>query len=179
MTLDDVADAVGIDRGGLSRIERRLQGWTSITLEQLANAYGVENPADLFRPPLAGRVPLVGSVAAGGGVEQIDNVIDYVDPPAGAEGPMEALRVEGASMFPELQPGDIVYYDPQKRLPPRDLVNKLVVLETAAGDLRVKYLRRGSSEEVFDLFSHAEPLAADVPVNRAARVIFVDQRGRR
>lgn len=178
LTLDQVAAATGMTKATLSRLENGKIEWKGSTLTLLAPVYGADDPIDLLRPPFFGRVLLVGTVAADGGVVQIDNIIDYVDPPPGATGPMEALRVEGASMFPELQPGDIVYYDPEKRERPDAFLNKLVVLETRAGDLRVKYLRRGSSPDVFDLVSHAEPVATDIPVARAARVVFVDQRGR-
>lgn len=169
------------------RISEIIAGKREIKLSEvapLAQALGLSVGAVMSNlgidgmPSREARVPLVGSVSAGGGVQKLEAIVDYVDAPPGAQGPLEALRVDGASMFPELQPGDLVFFSPEDRQNPIDLVNRLVVLETVAGDLRVKYLRRGSAPGLFDLFSHAEPVSADVPVARAARVLMVDHRGR-
>ena len=177
-----VAKALGLPQPRISEIiaGRReiklsevapLAGALQMSVDEIIAALGIAKPT---RPT----IPLVGLVGAGGRIETIENVVDYVDMPPGATGPLEALRVEGTSMFPELHAGDVIYYAPKVDERPEALLNKLVALETADGELKVKYLRRGSEPGLFDLFSHAEPLATDVRVKRAAVVLFQDRRGR-
>ena len=124
-------------------------------------------------------VPLVGRVGAGGDITRIDTIVDYVDLPPGADGPLEALEVAGESMLPEIQTGDLLFYDPTAPTDPRDLLYRLVVLETEDGRLFVKTLRLGAEPDTFDLISYAEGKRENVRVKSAAKVLFQDRRGRR
>ena len=183
LTLEQVAEQIGSTHASLSRLENGRTEWKRSNLQALAAVYGAGDPLDLLRPPPSGErqdaVPLVGKVGAGGDITRIDTIVDYVDLPPGADGPLEALEVAGESMLPEIQTGDLLFYDPTAPGNPRDLLYRLVVLETEDGRLFVKTLRPGAEPDTFDLISYAEGKRENVRVKSAAKVLFQDRRGRR
>ena len=185
-TQERLAELIGMQKAAISKLELGRVQYAQNMLALLAEALDAPTPADLLRPPhsldgSSGRLtPLVGNVGAGGGVQRGEAHMDYVEPPAGVPGKLEALRVEGLSMYPELQPGDLIFYDTADERGPDAHIGHVVAAETEDGDMLVKALRPGSVADVYDLHSHnpAEPPRENVRLKSAARVIFVDRRGR-
>lgn len=92
---------------------------------------GDVRPTDIPAPTGAGLpkdVPVLGTAAGselGNGAFQLStDVIDYVRRPAGLAGARAAyaLYVEGDSMFPRFEPGDLVFIHPHRKPLPGDYV---------------------------------------------------------
>ena len=124
LTLNDVADSIGVARSTVQRYEKgRIEKIKLPVIEAIANALKV-NPAwivyksDDPAPVRAGksqkdivRVPVMGSIPAGVPMEAIEDIIDWEEIPATmCAGGKEffGLQVKGDSMFPVLLDGDVV-----------------------------------------------------------------------
>jgi SOS-response transcriptional repressor LexA len=107
-TLEQVCDALGISVAELLG-------------ESLASELGARADGDALEPAAkTGLVPLISWVQAGSFAEAIDIhqpgfAEDWVKKPPTPCGPNTfALRVEGISMEPNYQEGDIIYVDPER-----------------------------------------------------------------
>lgn len=132
-TLQEVADAIGLHKGTVSKIENNRQGFSGETIAKLATALGVKEldifkEADPDEPSIADteaapelrpfkRVPVVGTVEGGpeGYLEEFghpvghgDGVIEY--PAKGRHA--YALRVRGESMHPRIRSGEFILVEP-------------------------------------------------------------------
>jgi phage repressor protein C with HTH and peptisase S24 domain len=73
-------------------------------------------------------VPVLGTVAGSelgkGAFQLTSDIVDYVRRPAGLIGAADiyALYVEGESMLPKFEPGDLVFVHPHRKPRPRDYV---------------------------------------------------------
>lgn len=88
-------------------------------------ADGVTVPATAHLPK---DVPVLGTVAGSelgkGAFQLTPEIVDYVRRPAGLAGALDAfaLFVEGESMSPKFEPGDLVFIHPHKKPRPGDYV---------------------------------------------------------
>ena len=114
MTLQEVADSVGLQKAAIYKYEhglivnpKRTLIEKLATLFQVSPAYlmGVDEPK---REPV--KIPILGSVVAGVPLEAVENIIGYeeITPELAAKGEYFALEIKGASMEPVLYEGDIV-----------------------------------------------------------------------
>jgi SOS-response transcriptional repressor LexA len=86
-----------------------------------------------------------------------------------------ALEVEGHSM-PDFAPhGSLIFFDGQRTDVTAELLGAIVVAETAAGEVLLKRLRRGSKRGLYDLESIHGPTVADAKLNWVAEVRIVVQ----
>jgi len=102
---------------------------------------------------------------------------ERVPPPAEADPRTTvAIRVRDTDLAP-LQPGWLLFYARDRRLPPRDCLGKLTVVQTAdGGDALVGELRPGSSGQRFDLSSWDGGARHELRLTWAAPVIEIRPR---
>ena len=175
LTLERAAELSGVSVSQISRIERGVSGYSAKSVGRLAAAYGVSE-AEIFdeAPPMD--VPLVGRVQGGGAVmraEAAAGEAELVTRPPEHAGPLAAVRVEGNSMLPVYEPGDLLYFAPGGGAPIEGLVGKVCVCQAADGRLLVKRIRRGSRPGAWDLDSHNAATLADVGLEWASPVLWV------
>lgn len=115
LTQVEVSKIIGISQNGYSDWETGKNRVDAVSLNKLADLYGVsvdyllggsETPTNAVL-----RIPVLGSVPAGIPLEAIEDIIDWEEIPQSlASGGKEyfALQVEGDSMYPDYLPGDIV-----------------------------------------------------------------------
>lgn len=115
LTQVEVAKIIGISQNGYSDWERGRNRVDAVSLNRLADLYGVSTEyllgVDESPSKSAIRIPVLGSVPAGIPLEAIEDVIDWEEIPADmSAGGHEyfALKVQGDSMWPEYLPGDVV-----------------------------------------------------------------------
>lgn len=126
-------------------------------------------------PP--GKVRLAGRVGAGQVITPFDDEpFEWVEEPADAAPGTVAVEVVGDSGFPAFDEGSLLYYS--KLLPPSEMVNKKAVLRTAVGDMYVKILRKGSSDDLWTLQSinSLYPDLVDQVVEWAAPIDWIKPR---
>lgn len=141
------------------------------TLVKLADFFAV--PVDV----LAGREPvfLVGKIGAGGSIiyEEVNDQEIVPRPPMGT-GAMVALRVEGDSMLPKYESGDIIYIqrDPLVGVMP-EYIGKYCAVRIADGSTYLKILSIGTEPEKYTLRSLNAADIENVEVVWATPVRFV------
>ena len=115
MTLQEVADKVGLQKAAIYKYEHGLiVNPKQSLIAKLAKLFNV-SPAYLMgaddKPPrMPVKIPILGSVVAGIPLDAIEDIIGYeeITPEMAAQGDYFALRIKGASMEPVLTEGDVV-----------------------------------------------------------------------
>lgn len=166
-----LAKAAGLGETAIRDIfDERRNDVRASTLVKLADYFAI--PVD----ELAGRepVPLVGRIGAGGSVifEETDDPEIVPRPPLGT-GAMIALEVQGDSMLPKYESGDIIYIsrDHEGVLP--DYIGKYCAVRLKDGSTFLKILALGSELERYTLRSLNAADMENVEVEWATPVRFV------
>jgi DNA-binding Xre family transcriptional regulator len=146
------------------------------TLRKLASALEVEL-GDLLALP---RVPIVGKIGAGGSVAFLElrdedhlELDESVPRPPGVSGKLIALVVEGSSMLPKYNDGDIIYIQRTHEGVLEGDIGDDCAVRLPSGETYVKQLVRGSEPERFTLRSLNAPDMENVEVEWATRVLFI------
>lgn len=115
MTQIEVSRIIGISQTGYSDWETGKNRVDAVSLNRLAELYGVSVDYLLGSSEVPTnnvlRIPVLGSVPAGVPLEAIEDIIDWEElPQSMASGGREyfALEVKGDSMWPDYLPGDVV-----------------------------------------------------------------------
>lgn len=121
------------------------------------------------------RVPLLGSIGAGGAVAYFSEEHDFqtVPRPPLAPGRMMALQVIGESMLPKYEPGDIIYVrrDHEGVLP--QYLGRYCAIHLSDGGTYLKILAPGSQPARYTLRSLNAADMENVEVVWASPVLFV------
>jgi phage repressor protein C with HTH and peptisase S24 domain len=128
------------------------------------------------KPPLGEAVPIVGYVRAG--QEAVlygegQGPFDYAPMPPGGNVHTVAVKAQGESMRGRIESGDLVYYDDRHEPPTADLLGRLCVTGLSDGRVMVKRLLAGSLPGLYHLLSTSEDPMLDVPLDWAARVLWI------
>lgn len=175
-THEQAAEAMGISRGQLIKLERGERRLTAEYIRLAAEAFGTSE-LEVLGTPRA--VRLVGKVGAGAEVHLFDGDasserIDEVEAPPGADDMTVAVIVEGDSMSPRYMERETIYYRRADTTgDPSNLIGREVVVRLADGRTFVKVLRRGSSPGYFTLDSYNAPPMEDVVVEWVVPVKWV------
>lgn len=179
LTLEQLAEAIGMSHQNLGRIERGLVPLGEEHLVPLSRALGIE-PADLFRDPQSAPggetyVRVIGRVGADtdGTVVQTtaQEAFDTVPIPPGGTKDSVALEVVGHSMRAIAEDGSLIYFEDQRNPPTPDMIGYYCIVETderPEGRVLFKRLLRGSKPGLFMLESQVGPPIEDVRVRWAA-----------
>jgi repressor LexA len=146
------------------------------TLRKLASALEVDL-SELISLP---RVPIVGKIGAGGSVvfvalhdDEQPDIEDTVLRPPGVSGKLVALVVEGSSMLPKYQDGDIIYIQRTHEGILEGDIGDDCAVRLKSGETYVKQLVRGSEPNRWTLRSLNAPDMENVEVEWATRVLFI------
>lgn len=177
MTLQQVADAVGMSVGHLSDLERGKRGLSGEVIRKLATVYGVST-RDLLAAPgdlEGGRprtVPLVGYVGAGAAAHfyaEAQGPLDYVPAPENATDKTVAVEIRGESIGSFFDTW-LVYYDDVRSPVTSDLLGRLCVVGLPDTRVLVKKIQKSRSPGLYHLLSQTEDPILDQEVAWAARV---------
>jgi SOS-response transcriptional repressor LexA len=174
MPISDLADAIGMNQGNLSRIENDQQDCKRVVAAKIAAVLGVRI-SDLYLEAehagntsvpigLKGTVPLISEVQAGHWRE----VLDDLQPGEGERIPTTyrvrthtyALRVRGDSMEPKFPAGCIIIVEPEEQAEPGKYV---VVRQNADQDATFKQLVADGGRH------YLKPLNSRYPIMELAR----------
>jgi transcriptional regulator with XRE-family HTH domain len=166
-----VAEAMGLSKGGYVKIEDGDRRLTADYISRAARALGVRE-AEIIQDT-AFPVPVVGYVGAGAETHPLaegQGPFDMVAAPDGATENTVAVEVRGVSLGPAFD-GWYVYYDEVRDPPTTSLLGRLCVVGLADGRVLVKILRRGQLKGRYTLESNVGELPIyDAEVSWAARV---------
>lgn len=98
---------------------------------------------------------------------------DYVPLAPGGTAEASALEVRGGSMPGIAEDGALLYFEEQVTKPGKDMLNRVVIVETMDGRVLVKRLMRGSATGRFDLQSILGPTLEDVEIRWAAHITAI------
>ena len=113
LTMKQLADAVGVSEGTISRWESGdIENMRRDKINALASALRV-SPAMIMgweekSESNSRRIPVYGRVAAGIPIEAVENIIDWEEIPADWKGEYGCLVIKGDSMSPRILDGDRV-----------------------------------------------------------------------
>lgn len=175
LTLEQVADGIGMSHQNLGRIERGLVPLSEEHHTPLASVLGIE-PADLFRDPTGSApepmVRIIGRVGADteGTVIQTTSHdgYDMAPVPPGGSANAVALEVAGHSMAPIAEDGSLIYFEDQRTPPTEEMIRYYAIIELEDGRVLFKRLLRGSRPGLYTLESQIGPPIEDVRIVWAA-----------
>ncbi|WP_066706916.1 LexA family transcriptional regulator [Celeribacter ethanolicus] len=181
-SLRKIAEQSGVSYEQLKKIKQGANKSTNVDdAMKVIEAFGVS--AEEFMSGNIGRsysVAVAGRVGAGATVQledpypKGDGLYHIACPPQIGPHGIVAVEVEGNSMEPAYEAGDILFYSRDVIGVPSEAIGKRCVVEDADGMVWIKLLRRrdGQPEGLFDLISfHADtPPMYDVAVKWAAPV---------
>lgn len=182
LTLEQVAERLGMSHSQISRIERGASDFTGKTLKALADLYGVEM-SDLLSDNSAAsmvagysdivHVPIIGYVAGGAEVHYPTSE-DWGSREivvANVRGGAKAIVVWGDSLVPVYRDQDVLVYEPAIGDPSK-LIGDDCVVRLQDGRTFLAVLMPGSTRERYTLGNRATgfPLISDLPIDWAARV---------
>ena len=172
-SLDDLADAIGISTGYLSRLETGGRNVSLKYLPRIAAELAVKE-SDLVTnaddPPI--RTSVMGYANAGGDTITFadgQGPFDDVEAPSWATEKTVAVRIRGTSLG-RLLDGWLAFYDDRKDPPDESIVGFMCVCGLADGRVVIKKLRAGSSKGLYHLESETEATLFDQRVDWAAQV---------
>jgi phage repressor protein C with HTH and peptisase S24 domain len=139
-----------------------------VSLDWLTSGEGEKKPA--WRP----QALVVGKVGAGADITRFDDgvVLESIDAPPGI-GECVAARVEGDSMFPQLENGWLVFYGREHDGIPEECIGRLSVVQIKDGPTLLKRLKRGSRRGMWTLESWNAPPREDVKLLWASKVLYI------
>ena len=131
LTMKQVAEAVGVSEGTISRWESGdIVNMRRDKIALLADVLRI-TPAVIMgwdeKPkPLARQIPVYGRVAAGIPIEAVENIIDWEEIPADWKGEYGCLAIKGDSMSPRILDGDRVVVKIQNDAESGDIVIAII-----------------------------------------------------
>lgn len=168
LSLEQLADEVGISVSQLSRIERGLRQPTLANLRALSERLHVQ-VQDLAEDE-PNTVPLVGYVGAGAEAHfTAAGELGEVEAPPGATDRTVAVEIRGESLGAMFDRW-LVYYDDVRRPITPDLIGRLCVVGLEDGRVLIKKPMRSRARGLFHLLSQTEEPILDAAVEWAARV---------
>lgn len=128
-------------------------------LVELARVLGVTTEWLLGQDFPASSVAVAGKVGAGATVHLVDDhtkgdgLYHIACPPQIEPAGMVAVEVEGTSMEPVYQPGDILLYTRPALGVPTEALNRICIAEDSEGRAWVKQVKTGTAKGLFNLLS--------------------------
>ena len=181
LTQEQMAEKLDISVGLYNGLENGKRRMNADYIEAAANIFDVL-PSDLiiekaYPIAVAGRVGAGARVPLVDAYEKGDGLYHVTAPPqlrkVGQPQGIVAVEVEGDSMAPMYQPGDVLFYSraTHEGIPNED-IGKPCIVEDAEGRAWVKLVRRGNEPGLFHLISLNETAETlyNQPIKWASRV---------
>jgi phage repressor protein C with HTH and peptisase S24 domain len=174
MSQDQLGIALGSGRSTVTKLERGEIPLTDRWMTRLAEVLGCK-PIEILD---GGLVPTVGKIGAGGAVAYIDDyefggASDYTQRPPDIDGQLVGLEVEGDSMLPKFDPGDVIYISKSNDGVLSDYYGKFCACRLTTGGTLLKKLARGSGPGLYTLRSLNAADIEDVELDWATPVVAV------
>lgn len=172
-----LANALGVEHPRISEMVKGKRGLKSDEVQIFADFLEMPVSEVLVAfssdtaPPENSGVPLVGKVGAGAEINFINSdTLGMAEAPKDAKPNTVAVEVDGDSMFPAYEHGELLYYS--SNLPPQELVNRKCVVQLTNGKIFVKILRPSSETNLWNLESVNPmfPVMTDQAVEWAAKI---------
>lgn len=151
-----LAEQADVNPGYLSQIKTGQKQGSPDVLRKIADALDVHIGALYVSER---RVPVVGRVGAGAEVQLVDafakgdGLYKVSCPDDLPEKRIVAVEVEGMSMAPLIEPGDILFFTRHFVGVDDCAINRVAILCTEDGRALVKLLKKGREPGLFDLYS--------------------------
>lgn len=183
MTIEDVAEATGLSVSYVSRLENGARNLSLKNMNLFAHAFQV-NPEDLIvksETERANVVRVMGRIGAGAEIfpddEQVPEEGLYeIETPFPIPDDAIAFEVNGESMWPRYDPGDIVICWRQGSIA-EEVLGWEAAVKTTGGRRFLKRVVRGSEPGTFDLESHNAPPIRGVRLEWVASIQSVIRSG--
>ena len=164
-------------RSTVTKLERNEIPLTDNWMTRLSSVLNC-SPVDLLE---GGSVPVVGKIGAGGSVVYADDyeqggAVDSVTRPPEVDGELVGLLVEGDSMLPKFDPGDIVFICRTLDGVQPEYVNRICACRLESGETLLKRLSRGSIPGTYTLRSFNADDIENVALEWATPVVAVKLR---
>ncbi len=161
LTQEDMAERLGISVGLYNGLENAKRRMNADYMEGAAAIFGVPPSELIVEDPVA--ICIAGRVGAGAEVPLFDTSADgglfkVAEPPqlrrVQCVHPIGAVEVEGDSMVPMYQPGDVLFYTraTHEGIPEED-IGRPCIVEDAEGNAWIKQVKRGDEPGLFHLIS--------------------------
>ena len=177
MSQQALADAIDVSKGYISEIANGIKQPSIETLDAILDTLDAdigELVQSRHTISVAGRVGGGAEVQLSDPYSKGDGLYRIACPPQIGPHGIVAVEVEGTSMEPAYEDGDILFYSRDVIGVPTEAIGKRCIVEDADGMVWVKLLRRrdGQPKDLFDLISfHADSAPMyDVAVKWAAPV---------
>lgn len=165
--LAELARKSGVSHEQLKKLKQRPTGSTNVEdAQRLARALGlsIDELIEDNRPDHDETIAVVGYVGAGARVPLADpyekggGLYYIMRPPQLPRNGFVAVEVEGSSMEPAYESGDVLFYSRQTLGVPSDAVGRRCVCEDAEGNVWVKLVKHRDDQprSSFDLLSFHE-----------------------
>lgn len=177
LSLETIAEALETNISMVQKLEKGERRLNADWIRKFAAFYGVNEP-DILNKAMT---RLVGRIGAGGSVMVYpdsagSDELDPVEAPPGVRADLvEALLVEGNSMYPAYQSGDIVFYKKDQCYGDACIGKECVVL-TEDGLQCLKIVQKGSATGLYTLVSHNAPQMFDQKIVEAKPIIWVKKK---
>lgn len=168
-THQEAADAMGVSRSQIIKLERSERKLTEQYIMAAARAFGVDEAA-VFTDEAS--VPVVGYVGAGSEAHiyaEAQGPFDTVPGPKGSNEKTVAVEIRGDSLGAFFDHW-LVFYDDRREPLTKDMIGRLCVVGLADGRVLVKKLASGQIPGRWTLLSHFEPPIYDAIVEWGAIV---------
>ena len=138
----ELAERIGTSINMLGKLERGSRDLTGAWIEKISKVLHVQ-PGEIVGEE---GVPVVGKIGAGGSIiyEDVGNS-EFVSRPPDTRGELVGLEVEGDSMMPKFDPGDVIYISREYDGVAPELVGSYCAVRLTTGETYLKILARGQS----------------------------------
>lgn len=150
---------------------RKIAAWFKVSLDDF---YAGNLTSSGAKIAVAGRVGAGAQVTLTDEYAMGDGLYKIACPPQIAPSGIVGVEVQGDSMVPVYQPGDVLIYTRLAMGVPTEALNRICIIEDRDGHVWVKHLRSGSEKGLFNLLS-ANPTGQnmhDVALKWAAPIRF-------
>lgn len=176
-TATDAASALGVSRDSYIQYENGTMRLPVKKAEHFAKRFKTSPEHLLFGRVDSALVRIIGTVGAATDgtvvMETAHERWDFAPVAPGGTAAASALEVRGGSMPGLAEDGALLYFEEQVTKPGKDMMGRIVIVETIDGRVLVKRLLRGSSKGLFDLESILGPTLEDVQLKWAAHITAI------
>ena len=165
----------GLPRSSLTRMRKisgeDIRGVSHDEIALISKKIEIPLPPELEQT-MTGTLPLTGRIVSDQRIASLEGShwqdVQVPVPDSRGAG-MNALVVDGASMKPHYNDGDVIYYDNTKEAPTSDHVGTALICETEGGESYFRFLEFGSQPGLWTLMS----ADANTPAIRDVKLAWV------
>lgn len=187
LSQEQLADKLNTSRGQIYQLEKGIRKLTQPWMMRLASALDCL-PEDFIKSGEKPKVPVIGSVGAGGKIYPIDDATflphslregeqefvncEFVEAPPGVyPSEVACVKVSGHSQYPVYKDGEYLFFKRSVDYSDTFLNHDCVVM-LEDGRSMIKILKKGDQNGLFNLDSYNEPTIPNVKIKWASPVMW-------